>query len=54
MDEHRAAALAAGGRPVSRAGAALVAGLWALAAAALLWWLWRSPRDEAVRRGLLR
>ena len=53
MDEHRAAALAAGRRPVSRAGAALVVALWALAAA-LLWRLWRSRRGEAGRRGLLR
>ena len=40
MAEHRAAALAAEARPVSRAGAALVVALWLLAAAALLWWLW--------------
>ena len=40
MVEHRAAALAAEARPVSRAGAALVVVLWLLAAAALLWWLW--------------
>jgi hypothetical protein len=53
MDEHRAAALAAGRRPVSRAGAALVVALWALAVA-LLWRLWRSRRGEAGRRGLLR
>jgi hypothetical protein len=40
MAEHRAAALAAEARPVSRAGAALVVALWLLAAGALLWWLW--------------
>jgi hypothetical protein len=28
------------GRPVSRAGAAVVVGLWLLGAALLAWWLW--------------
>jgi uncharacterized membrane protein YkvA (DUF1232 family) len=40
MAEHRAAAIRAEGRPVSRAGAAFIIGLWLLAAAALIWWLW--------------
>ena len=40
MAEHRAAALAAEARPVSRAGAALAVALWLLAEGALLWWLW--------------
>ena len=40
MAEHRAAATAAEARPASRAGAVLIVALWALAAAALLWWLW--------------
>jgi uncharacterized membrane protein YkvA (DUF1232 family) len=45
MAEHRAAAMAAEARPVSRAGAVLVVALWALAAATLLWWLW--PRGAS-------
>jgi hypothetical protein len=45
MAEHRAAAMAAQARPVSRAGAVLVVALWALAAATLLWWLW--PRGAS-------
>jgi uncharacterized membrane protein YkvA (DUF1232 family) len=40
MAEHRAAALAAEHRPVSRAGAAGVMALWLAALALLLWWLW--------------
>ncbi|MBY0335704.1 MAG: DUF1232 domain-containing protein [Acetobacteraceae bacterium] len=40
MAEHRAAALRAEGRPVSRAGAAAIVTLWLLAAAGLAWWLW--------------
>ena len=40
MDEHRASAARARGRPVSRAGAAFILGLWALGAAAMGWWLW--------------
>lgn len=40
MAEHRAAAIKAEGRPISRTGAAFIIGLWLLAAAALLWWLW--------------
>ena len=43
MAEHRAAAAAAQERPVSRAGAALVVALWALAATALVWWFWPEP-----------
>ena len=43
MAEHRAAAAAAQGRPVSRAGAALVVALWAVAATALVWWFWPEP-----------
>jgi uncharacterized membrane protein YkvA (DUF1232 family) len=40
MAEHRAAARAAEGRPVSRAGGAFVVAAWVLAAAGLLLWLW--------------
>ncbi len=40
MAEHRAAAARAEGRPVSRAGAAMVVALWLLAAVALVWWFW--------------
>ena len=40
MAEHRAAALRAERRPVSRAGAAVVAALWLLAAGLLAWRLW--------------
>ncbi|WP_240757058.1 YkvA family protein [Roseicella aquatilis] len=40
MAEHRAAALRAEERPVSRAGAAVVAALWLLTAGLLAWWLW--------------
>lgn len=40
MAEHRAAAIAAEGRPVSRAGAAVVVTLWLLSAGLLLWCLW--------------
>ena len=40
MAEHRATALEAAERPVSRAGAAAIVALWLLSAAALLWWLW--------------
>ncbi len=43
MAEHRAAAAAAEGRPISRAGAAMVVGLWLLAAVALVWWFWPDP-----------
>ena len=43
MAEHRAAAAAAEGRPVSRAGAAMVVALWLLAATALVWWFWPDP-----------
>jgi len=38
--EHRAAAITAEGRPISRAGAAFIVAIWVLAAVALLWWLW--------------
>lgn len=40
MAEYRAAAAAAEGKPVSRAGAAFIVALWLLAAASLLWWFW--------------
>jgi uncharacterized membrane protein YkvA (DUF1232 family) len=40
MAEHRAAAVRAEGRPISRAGAVFIVTVWLLAAAALLWWLW--------------
>lgn len=43
MAEHRAAALQAQARPVSRTGAAFIIALWLLAAAALAWWLWPLP-----------
>jgi uncharacterized membrane protein YkvA (DUF1232 family) len=43
MAEHRAAAAAAEGRPVSRAGAAMVVALWLVAATALVWWFWPDP-----------
>src|ERR671912_2941129 len=43
MAEHRAAALQAEARPVSRAGAAMVVALWVLAAVALVWWFWPDP-----------
>jgi uncharacterized membrane protein YkvA (DUF1232 family) len=39
MAEHRAAAIRAEGRPISRAGAACIVAVWILVAAALLWWL---------------
>jgi uncharacterized membrane protein YkvA (DUF1232 family) len=40
MAEHRATALAAQERPVSRAAAAVIVALWLAAAALLLGWLW--------------
>jgi len=40
MFEHRAAAIRAEGRPISRAGAVFIVVVWLLAAAAMLWWLW--------------
>jgi uncharacterized membrane protein YkvA (DUF1232 family) len=40
MAEHRATAAAAQARPVSRAGAAIILGIWVLAAGALAWWFW--------------
>ena len=40
MAEYRAAAAAAEGKPVSRAGAAFIVALWLLAAALLMWWFW--------------
>lgn len=42
--EHREAAARTAARPVSRAGAAGIIGLWLLAAGALLWWFWPSGR----------
>ncbi|MES2713272.1 MAG: YkvA family protein [Pseudomonadota bacterium] len=41
MAEFRAAALARAGRPVSRAGLAIVVAIWVLAALGVAWWLWR-------------
>ena len=40
MDEHRATAAAAQGRPVSRMGAIFIVAVWVLAAAAIAWWFW--------------
>ena len=40
LAEHREAALRAEARPVSRAAAAVIVGIWCAAAAILLWWLW--------------
>ena len=40
MAEHRAAAVATGGRRVSRTGAAIVVALWLLSAGLLLRWFW--------------
>jgi len=40
MAEHREAAAAAEGRPVSRMGAAFIVGVWVLAAAAIIWLFW--------------
>ena len=42
MAEHRAAARTAA-KPVSRAGAAVIVGLWLVAATALVWWFWPDP-----------
>ena len=44
MDEHRATALAAADRPVSKAGAAMVVSIWA-GLALLIWWMVRSTYD---------
>ena len=43
MAEHRAAAARAAAKPVSRAGAAVIMGLWLAAATALVWWFWPDP-----------
>lgn len=40
LAEHRAAAAAAEARPTSRAGGAMIAVLWIIAAGLLLWLLW--------------
>ena len=40
MSEHRAAAIRAEWRPISRTAAVFIVVVWLLAAAALLWWLW--------------
>ncbi len=40
MAEFRAEAMARAGRPVSRAGLAIVVAIWVLAALGLGWWLW--------------
>jgi len=44
MDEHRATALAAADRPVSKAGALIVVAIWA-SAALLVWWVLRMTYD---------
>lgn len=41
LAEHRAAAVQIVGRPVSKAGAALVILLWVISLALVAWWLWR-------------
>lgn len=38
MAEHRALAMAAQDRPVSRTGAAIIVGLWVLSIGLMLWW----------------
>jgi uncharacterized membrane protein YkvA (DUF1232 family) len=43
MAEHRAAAARAAAKPVSRAGAAVIVGLWLAAATVLVWWFWPDP-----------
>ena len=43
MAEHRAAAARVAAKPVSRAGAAVIVGLWLVAATALVWWFWPDP-----------
>jgi hypothetical protein len=40
MAEYRAAATKGEGKPVSRAGAAVIVTMWQLTAVALIWWLW--------------
>lgn len=40
MAEFRAEAMARAGRPVSRAGLAIVVAIWVVAALGLGWWLW--------------
>lgn len=44
MDEHRAVALAAADRPVSKAGAAIVIAIW-VSAVVLIWWALRLTYD---------
>jgi uncharacterized membrane protein YkvA (DUF1232 family) len=44
MDQHRATALAAAGRPVSKAGAAIVVAIW-VCLALLAWWALRWAYD---------
>lgn len=43
MAEHRAAAVAAEGRPASRAAAAVIVAIWIAAAAWLIWLFWPDP-----------
>jgi uncharacterized membrane protein YkvA (DUF1232 family) len=43
MAEHRAAAVAAEGRPASRAAAAVIIAIWIAAAAWLIWLFWPDP-----------
>ncbi|UPY35065.1 DUF1232 domain-containing protein [Sediminicoccus sp. KRV36] len=40
LAEHRATALRAEARPVSRVGAAVIVSIWCATAALLVWWLW--------------
>ena len=46
MAEFRAQALARAGRPVSRAGLAIVVAIWVLTALGLGWWLWRHTSGD--------
>mgnify|MGYP001159251287 CR=1 FL=1 len=43
MAEHRAAAVAAEGRPTSRIGTAVIVGIWIAAAGLLVWLFWPDP-----------
>lgn len=49
MAECRARAEASHARPVSRAGAAVIIGLWFLGAVAMVWWIW--PAGSAAAAG---
>lgn len=50
MAEHRETARNAEARPISRAGALLVVGLWLAGAALMAWWLWPRDAGEAATR----